>query len=167
MDRTSNHGRAWRRRRAARRARDPNNPPRSTDLWQPPRHRRRAPPAAAKQDRCNQIAASAGHVLNAGCLHARQHTNIPGSSAPHPISREVFSQIPRAHTLQRQYICKWIEESTPASRPQLKRALAPTIETNCRTPNNRSPCRAARFTPGRTPACSQRAHSSQANWLRK
>ena len=158
MDRASNNGREWRRRRAARRG---------TDLWQPPRHRRRAQPAAAKQDRCNQIAASVERLLNASCLHARQHTNVPGSSVTHPIRREVFSQIPRAHALQRQSTCKWIKECTPASRPQLKRALAPTFETNGRTPNNRSPCRAARFIPGRTSACPQRAHSRQANWLRK
>ncbi len=163
MDRTSNNSREWRRHRAARRTRDPNNPPRSTDLWQPPRHRRRAPPAAAKQDRCKQIAASAGHLLNAGRLHARQHTNVPSSSVAHPVSREVFSPILRAHTLQRQCTCKLIKECTPASQPQLKRALAPTIETDDRARNNGSPCRAARFTPARTPACPQRPHSSQAD----
>lgn len=112
-------------------------------------------------DRCFSWALAQRRSLARAPTH-----KCPGSSVAHPVSREVFSPILRARTLQRQCKCKWIKECAPASRPQLKRTLAPTIETDDRLRNNRSPCRAARFTPGRRPACPQRPHSSQANWIR-
>ena len=84
------------------------------------------PSATAKQVRCNQTLASAGHLLGTSCLHARLHTNAPGDSATRSVHREVLSLILRPNTPQRQCKYKCIREGMHASRTPLKRSLAPT-----------------------------------------